>query len=93
MNLFASETVTQTTGEVPAFLTNLGVSVGVSLVFVIVAAAMFPLLWKLIDKITPGNLNKEILGDNSKGQPNVALAIVVAAFVLAFGIIIAAAIH
>lgn len=90
MNLFADATVV---AEAPSFLMNLLQSVGVSLVFILLAAALFPLLWKLIDKLTPGNLDKEILGDNSKNQPNVALAIVVAAFVLGFSIIIAAAIH
>ena len=85
--LLATETVS------PTFLENLGTSVAVSLTFIILAAVIFPFLWKLIDRITPGDLSKELLGDNANKQPNVALAIVVGAFVLAFGIIIAAAIH
>ena len=88
--MVAVETVST---EATSFMVNLVTNVGVSLVFILVAALMFPFLWKLIDKITPGDLDKEILGDNSKGQPNVALAIVVGAFVLSFGIIIASAIR
>lgn len=72
---------------------QLGESLVVSLIFLLVAVAVFPLLWKFIDWMTPGNLNKELLGDNTKGQPNLALAVVVAAMVLGFSVIIAAAIH
>ncbi len=85
--LIATETVS------PTFLENLGTSVTVSLTFIVLAVVAFPFIWKLIDRITPGDLGKELLGDNANKQPNVALAIVVGAFVLAFGIIIAAAIH
>jgi len=88
--LFANETLTV---EGPSFLAKLGEGVGVSLIFILVAAIAFPFIWKLIDKITPGDLDKELLGDNAQKQPNVALAIVVGAMVLAFGLIIAAAIH
>ena len=87
--LFANETVTSD----PSFLATLGQSMGVSIIFILLAALVFPFLWKLIDKITPGDLDKEILGDNSNKQPNMALAIVVASMVLAFGLIIASAIH
>lgn len=71
---------------------NLAPSLLWSAIFAIVAIAMFPLVWRLIDRITPGDLAEELLGRNGR-QPNTALAIVVGAMVLGFCIIIAAAIH
>jgi len=64
-----------------------------SVIFALVSLLLFVAFWRFIDWLTPGNLNKELLGDNSKGQPNIALAIVVGALALGFCIIIAAAIH
>lgn len=75
------------------FWTNIGQNAIISIVFVLVAVALFPFLWKIIDKITPGDLNKELLGSFEQKSPNIALAIVVASMVLAFGFILAAAIH
>ena len=78
-------------------------SVVMGLIFVVFAAALFYPLWKLIDKITPGNLNNELLGTpderNDAGvivkhgkQPNIALAIVVGAMILGFFHVIVAAV-
>lgn len=75
------------------FWTGIGHNAVISIVFVLIAVALFPFLWKIIDKITPGDLNKELLGQNEQKSPNIALAIVVAAMVIAFGLILAAAIH
>lgn len=63
-----------------------------SVIFAIVAFGLFFIFWKVIDKVTPGNLNIEILG-SSQRPPNIALAIVVGSMALGFCIIIAAAIH
>lgn len=48
--------------------------------------------WKIIDWITPGDLNKEILGSEMR-KPNMALATVVAAMIIGISLIIASAIH
>jgi hypothetical protein len=75
-----------------------------ALIAVVFAAALFYPFWRWIDKLTPGDLNKELLGtadvrDANNNivthgkQPNVALAIVVAALVLGFFQVIAAAVR
>lgn len=53
---------------------------------------LYALAWKVIDKITPGNLNDEIVPRLGNKPPNVALAIIVAAFLIGFAIILGAAI-
>lgn len=77
-------------------------SVVMSVIYVILAMVLFVGLWKFIDFITPGVLNKELLGQDevkdaqgvvtpAKG-PNMPLAIVVASLVLGFCLILTAAI-
>lgn len=58
-----------------------------------VAGLLATLGWRVIDWITPGNLNGQLLGtpaENGKPEraPNVALAIVVAAMFLGFSFIL-----
>lgn len=56
----------------------------ISLLFLVVA-------YKVLDWITPGDLNKELLGEGRpNNQPNMALALVVGLFGLGLCIIIAA---
>ena len=73
-------------------------------IYALLAAALFPLFWKLLDWVTPGDLNAQLLGSTKDknnivtqhtpdGQPNKALAIVVGLMALGFCIILAAAIH
>lgn len=66
-----------------------------SVVFVLLALVLFLVSWRVIDKITPGKLNKELCPDGPRdlNPPNVALAIVVGSMMLGMAVIIAAAIH
>lgn len=69
-----------------------------SLIFVIVGSILLAVVWRVIDWITPGKLNDELVPPQpaySVGhkQPNIALAIVVGCFVLGFAHIIAMSIH
>lgn len=71
-----------------------------SVIFVAIGMVMLvlikPLLWRMADKMTPGNLDEQLVPANGKA-PNVALAIVVGAVIgtsiLGMAIIIAASIH
>ena len=50
--------------------------------------------WRVIDWITPGDLNKQILGtETPDGKPNVALAILAGLMFLGLAIIVAVTIH
>ncbi len=75
-----------------------------TIIYALLAAALFPLFWKLLDWVTPGDLNSQILGTTKDkngvtkshtvdGKPNLALAIVVGFMALGFCVILAAAIH
>jgi len=59
-----------------------------SLVFSVIGIVVLSFSFIIFDKITPGNLWKEIVEEQ-----NIALAITTAAFTLAIAQIIAAAIH
>lgn len=59
-----------------------------ALLFSAVGLVVLGLSFVIFDKITPGNLWKEIVEEH-----NVALAIVVGAFTIAMAVIIASAIH
>jgi uncharacterized membrane protein YjfL (UPF0719 family) len=59
-----------------------------SVTFSIIGTVLLLLMFWIVEKLTPENLWKEILVNQNK-----ALAIVIGAFVLAIGIIIASAIH
>ena len=59
-----------------------------SLVFSVIGIVVLSFSFIIFDKLTPGNLWKEIVEEQ-----NVALAITMAAFTLAIAQIIAAAIH
>jgi len=61
-------------------------------IYALLALLMFPMFWKVLNFITPGDLNKELLATDGN-QPNLALAIVVGCISLGFCIILAAAIH
>lgn len=75
-----------------------------SVIYVLLAAVLFLGLWKFIDWLTPGDLDKELLGHTVEEKdangsvtkitksPNVALALVVAALVVGFCLILTAAI-
>lgn len=78
-------------------------SVVMGLIYVVFAAALFYPFWRWIDKLTPGNLNNELLGTPDERdaagnivkrgkKPNVALAIVVAALVIGFFQVITSAV-
>ncbi len=72
-------------------------SLVMSLIFAVVALGLFWIFWKVIDKVTPGDLNKEILGTPATETtpakaPNIALAIIVGFLALGFCQIIAAAV-
>jgi uncharacterized membrane protein YjfL (UPF0719 family) len=49
--------------------------------------------FKIIDKITPGDLGKELIGDNKEGTPNLALGIFSGLMFLGICLIVAASIH
>ena len=61
-------------------------------IYALYALILFPLFWKILNLITPGDLNAELVPISGK-QPNVALAVVVGFIALGFCIILAAAIH
>jgi len=93
MNLFA---LAETSGEFylgvfpPNFLPGL---VG-TFVYFLVALVLLAIGYKVIDFLTPGNLCKQISGEErSDGQPNVALGILAGLMFLGMCIIVAAAIH
>ena len=62
--------------------------IAASVVYSLIGILILGLSFWLIEKITPENLYKEILENR-----NVALAIILSAFILAIAIIIASAIH
>lgn len=66
-----------------------------SSVYYLLALVFFAIAIKFIDWITPGDLGDQLLGkaEGLNGKPNIALAIVAGALIIAFGEIIAAAIH
>ena len=90
MTLFAD--VTTHTGFFPdEFLPSLVMSV----IFAVVALFLFAAFWKFIHWVTPGDLDREILGTKEGAEakpPNIALAIIVGALAIGFCQIIAAAI-
>lgn len=88
MILFAQETVTEAPTFPPYFWIMLVAVVIVSLLGMLIQA----IGWRVIDKITPGKLDEEILGTATK-QPNVALAIVVAGMFIGLSLIVAFTIH
>lgn len=61
-------------------------------IYSVLAMCLFFVFWKVIDLITPGILDKELVPGDGK-QPNVALAIVVAALIIGFCYILASAMH
>lgn len=74
-----------------------------SVIYVILACVLFMGLWKFIDWMTPGDLDKELLGTpevkaadgtvvTPAKAPNLPLALVVAALVVGFCLILTAAI-
>jgi hypothetical protein len=68
-----------------------------TLVGVILILLLLPVLWRVMDRLTPGNLGEQLVPGGHVTQPNRALAHVVAnmtgALILGVAIIIAAAIH
>jgi hypothetical protein len=78
----------------PDFWQVVGANLVVTIIWALVALALFPIFWKVLDLVTPGNLKEELLGDASKNKaPNLAMAIVVGLLGLGFCVIIASAIH
>lgn len=65
---------------------SLGMAIGYMLIFAAIGVAAAILSFKVFDKCTPGNLQKEVLENR-----NVAAAIIAAAVILGVCIIIAAA--
>jgi hypothetical protein len=76
-----------------------------SVIYLLLAVVLFMGLWKFIDWLTPGDLDKELLGTPEQRvvesgiervipgkAPNLALAVVVAALVVGFCLILTAAI-
>lgn len=101
IGLFANAEVVESVGLFPA---NFWAGLLGTVIYALLAASLFPLFWKLLDLVTPGVLNNQLLGTTKDtqgvttqhtpdGQPNVALAIVVGLLALGFCIILAAAIH
>lgn len=99
MTLFASETtdvVVQNQGVFPEYF-------GTMLLALVIVAAVATVLavlgWRVIDWITPGNLNTQLLGDpgntdpmqgapRPRRDPNLPLAVVVASMFLGFSLIL-----
>jgi hypothetical protein len=83
----------------PEFLPSLAMSG----IYLVVAAVFFIVFWKFADWLTPGQLDKELLGTpeskNADGTttpakaPNLALGLVMAALIIGFCQIIVAAIR
>lgn len=67
---------------------NLGANFVAALVFALLGVLLFVIGFIIFDRLTPGNLWKELLEDQ-----NTALAILLAGLAIAVAIIIAAAIH
>lgn len=67
---------------------NLGASFISALVFSLLGVVLFVLAFVIFDKLTPGNLWKELLEDQNPG-----LGTLMAGVAIALAIIIAAAIH
>ena len=62
-------------------------------IYFAIAMLLFFAAYKVVDWITPGDLDKQLLGtEGGDGKPNIALGIVVAGMFVAIGMIIAAAI-
>ena len=59
-----------------------------ALIYAVLGGVIYFIAFFLIDKLTPGDLWQEIVEKH-----NIAFAIVIAALVLGFGVIIAAAVH
>jgi hypothetical protein len=102
--LFANVDVTPVVESSSLFPVTFWSGVLGTVIYALIAAVLFPLFWKLIDLVTPGNLNAQLLGSTKEkdnvtkshtpdGKPNIALAIVVGFLCLGFCIILAAAIH
>jgi len=92
MFLVASESLTETVadhGVLPSYFWTM--LLAVALVF-LVSMVLYVIGWRVIDKITPGVLNKELVPEGIK-PPNEALALVVSAMVLGMSLVLAATIH
>lgn len=98
MYLFA-QTEAASAGFLPA---EFWPSLLMAAIYVVVALVFFAIFWKVIHFITPGDLDREILGHDeekkldgtvvSREPPNIALAIIVGCMVIGFCMIITAAI-
>ena len=63
----------------------------ITLIFMVVMVLFF-VGWRAIDKITPGNLNNELVPVQPRA-PNVALAIVVGSMILGMSIVLGLVVH
>jgi uncharacterized membrane protein YjfL (UPF0719 family) len=63
---------------------------GVVVVFAL-ALVLFALAWRVVDWITPGKLNEQLVP--RVGTPNVALAIVVGSMLLGLAMVLSSTIH
>jgi hypothetical protein len=93
MTLFAEETlstVAQQDGILPSHFWPM--ILGLVIVFA-VAMILYMVAWRVIDKITPGDLDGQIIGTPAKDghperAPNLALAIVVGAMLIGMSVIL-----
>lgn len=86
MLLANSDAVVESTGLFPPYF---GVMLLALAIVFALALVLNLLAFRVIDWITPGNLSKEILGDSAQGkQPNIALAVIVAAMFLGLSIVL-----
>ena len=84
----ASIASAQDTVEASGVVTEYVWGIAGAIVYSILGMIVLLIGWKVFDKATPFDLNKEIAEDN-----NTAAGIVVAGIMIALGIIVAAAIH
>lgn len=90
--LFANETVTETTtsGFLPPYF---GAMVLALVLVAAIAGVLAMIAWKVIDRITPGNLDGQLLGTPAadgkpERAPNLALAVVVGAMFMGFSFVL-----
>lgn len=94
-----SETATPVLEKASMFPDNFWQGLLGSSIYALLALVLFPLFWKIIDWVTPGDLNGQLLGTMKSvahtpdGKPNMALAVVVGLMALGFCVILASAIH
>lgn len=103
--MFANVDIAATLSEsVHLFPSNFWSGILGSVIYALLALSLFPIFWQVLDWVTPGNLNAQILGSTKDkngvvtahtpdGKPNIALAIVVGFLGLGLCIILASAIH